>query len=151
MTKEERIYNEKVRLAALFEELDRAKFFAILGLIEMAAFMKITLDDLAEEISKNGTTDHYVNGGNQSGEKVSAQLSAFNKTCALYEKVTRQLMKELPYKAAAFHWNGRDEHEHLAFQRFKKSEEYEYYLSDDFKQKTEDARAKVIEMMLQGN
>lgn len=150
MSKTERIEAEKVRLAALFWNLPRDQFYALLGIIEQCAFLRITLDDLANEISENGATDTYNNGRNQSGEKISAQLQAYNRACTLYEKLTKQLLANLPNNRV-FNYPGASENDVTAFLNFRNASKIDYYLSDDYAKKIEEAKAKAIELMLQGN
>ena len=150
MSKEERIKAEKIRLAALFWNLPREKFYTLLGLIDQAAFLRVTLDDMQQAINADGVTDEYKNGENQTGVKISAELQAYNKTAALYEKITRRLMEHVPYESIK-RVPGSEENEWLAYKRFKDNEAIEFYLSDEYAAHLEEIKAKALELMAQGN
>ena len=60
--------------------------------------MAITLDDLEREISKEGVTEPYQNGANQSGIKKSAKAEVYNTTMKSYTAVIKQLNDMLPVK-----------------------------------------------------
>ena len=98
---ETRIKNEKDRLLCLFKGCDPIKISFADGLLDAAAFMRITLDDLSIEIMRNGTTENYNNGQHQSGCKPSAAISAFNLTVKNYSAVMKQLFSMFPEKKEA--------------------------------------------------
>lgn len=68
LEKEKRIKREMTRLNSLLRNLDAKKKIAVSSLIKNATFIAITLEDLQEEINKNGVTEKYQNGA--WGEKV---------------------------------------------------------------------------------
>ena len=149
MTKDERIQNERLRLAALFTDLERDQFYIVLGLIDQAAFLRVTLEDIQAETT---ATDEYKNGKNQHGQKISATLQAYNQTEKVYQKLIIQLMKYLPYvQHTKYRVPGADEHTMLAFKNFTESRDIDYYLSEEFNEKLQADRAKALELMLAGN
>lgn len=95
-TREQRIKAEKRRLAKLCEELPDGKRAIALPLVEQAAFLRITLDDLQVEINEAGCVEEYQNGRNQSGFKVTAALQAYNSTVKNYAAVCERLDRILP-------------------------------------------------------
>ena len=99
MTKDKRIKKEFDRLARLFAELPSNKLELVTPLMENAAFMRITLDDLQTQIVEGGTTDEYKNGENQFGRKISADIQAYNTTMKVYTSVIDRLAKMLPAEA----------------------------------------------------
>lgn len=149
MSKAEQIQRERVRLAALFVELPREKFYSLLGLIDRAAFLRVTLEEMQADFK---ATDIYKNGQNQEGEKISATLQAYNQTTKVYQKLMAQLMDYIPHeqrqKFRPMHW---DENEFLAFKNFQERQDLDFFLSDDFKNTLEKDRAKALELMLEGN
>lgn len=149
MDREQRIYNEKVRLASIFWKLPREEFFGLIGLIDQASFLRITLDDLQEEIANSGTTDDYQNGNNQSGKKISASLQSYNQTAKLYEKIIATLMKYVPINKD-YHPPGADDHEVVAYKNFQIRNEVDFYLSDEFRDKLATDKAKALNLMIQG-
>lgn len=149
MDKNELIQKERERLAALFVELPREKFYIVLGLIDQAAFLRVTLDEMQPELQP---TDEYKNGANQHGKKISATLQAYNQTEKVYQKLIAQLMDYLPYEQGKkYRIPFADENTLIAYKNFVDSQEIEYYLSDEFKNKLEADRSKALELMLEGN
>ena len=65
-------------------------------LLQNAAFMKVTLEDLQKAINENGVTDSYQNGANQSGTKASADLQAYNSLAKVYNALMDKLSAKLP-------------------------------------------------------
>lgn len=76
LEKQKRIKKETNRLKRLFSKIDDNKKKLVFTTIEDVAFMTITMQDLREQIVREGTTVEYKNGENQYGTKQSpdAQL-----------------------------------------------------------------------------
>ena len=96
ITIESRIKEELDRINGLFEDVDANQKAAMSSLIQNAAFMKVTLEDLQDNINKSGTTDEYQNGANQYGVKQSATLQAYNSLIKNYANVIKILTGLLP-------------------------------------------------------
>ena len=96
LSKDNRIFEELNRVSLYFENAaDNEK--AIIGpLIQNAAFMKVTLEDLQEIINREGVTEHYQNGANQHGIKPSAALQSYNNLMKVYASVIKTLSTYLP-------------------------------------------------------
>ena len=94
--KEERISKELKRLKAIYKDLPKNKLAIVTPLLENAAFMKITLEDLQKSINESGCSDEYKNGANQYGKKASADLQAYNSLIKNYNTVSDRLEKLLP-------------------------------------------------------
>lgn len=60
--KDRLVKNEIVRLTNLFKDIDRNRRLTAKGLIEEAAYMKITLQELKVEIDKHGPIDEMPQG-----------------------------------------------------------------------------------------
>lgn len=95
-TKEERIKKELNRLKRIYRVLTPNKLAIVTPLLENAAFMKVTLEDLQTIINDNGCSDEYKNGANQFGKKASADLQAYNSLIKNYNTVSDRLEKLLP-------------------------------------------------------
>ena len=95
-SKETRIKEELIRLKNLFCEVDANQRSMVDPLLQNAAFMKVTLEDLQESILIEGATDIYQNGANQKGMKTSASLQAYNSTMKIYASVIKTLAGLLP-------------------------------------------------------
>lgn len=76
LDKQKRVKKEVARLKRLFKEIDENKKKLVFATIDDVAFMSITMQDLRENIIRDGTTVEYKNGENQYGTKQSpdAQL-----------------------------------------------------------------------------
>ena len=96
ITKEKRISDEIKRISELFEEVDANQRAAAIPLIQNAAFMKVTLEDLQEIINTEGVTETYQNGANQHGVKQSATLQSYNSLIKNYAAVIKTLSSLLP-------------------------------------------------------
>lgn len=96
ISKEKRITKELKRLTELFAEVDGNQRSIALPLLQNAAFMAVTLQDLQETILESGTTDIYTNGENQTGVKQSAELQAYNSLIKNYASLIKSLSKLLP-------------------------------------------------------
>lgn len=94
--KETRISEVQRELVKLCEGLPEKKRAVALPLISQAAFMQVTLEDLQEEINKAGCTEEYQNGKNQSGNKATAALQAYNSMVKNYAGVCERLDRILP-------------------------------------------------------
>lgn len=95
-TKAERIAQELEKLNTLYRELPENKLKLLAQLIQNAAFMKVTLEELQETINAEGATDEYCNGANQFGRKQSANIQAYNSLIKNYNAVIDRLEKLLP-------------------------------------------------------
>ncbi len=95
-SKEDRIKREKNRLNKIYKALEPGKYALAFPLIENAAFMRITLDDLQAALNNNGCSEDYQNGANQFGKKASAELQAYNSLFKNYNTVMERLEKLLP-------------------------------------------------------
>ena len=100
MDKTERIEIEVKRLNKIFFKLELKTKKSVKSLIENAAFMAISLEDLQETININGLTEKYQNGANQWGVKKSAEIEIYNVMVKNNMAIVRQLTDLLP-KAAA--------------------------------------------------
>ena len=90
--KDARIKKEKLRLSGIFKLLpDDAKKTAE-KLIDNAAFMAVTLEDLQEYINEHGCTETYQNGANQSGKKKSSEVEVYNTMIKNYKAVIDTLL-----------------------------------------------------------
>ena len=79
LTKEQKIKKEISRLKKLYKDMPEQTMKKVISLIENAAFMEITLQDLQDDINKNGAVSEYQNGENQFGTKESPEASIYNK------------------------------------------------------------------------
>jgi hypothetical protein len=96
LTKDQRIQQEYERMKELFAAMPENELSFCDPLLQNAAFMKVTLEDLQQAINENGVTDQYQNGANQSGTKASADLQAYNSLAKVYNALMDKLSGKLP-------------------------------------------------------
>ena len=96
LTKDQRIKQEYERMLELFAAMPENELRFCDPLLQNAAFMKVTLEDLQEKINVNGFTDEYRNGAHQSGTKPSADMQAYNSLAKVYNALMDKLSGKLP-------------------------------------------------------
>ena len=94
--KHKKIKKEANRLKKLFTDLDENKKKIAKNLIENAAFMSITLEDLKKDIIKYGVKETYANGKEQYGFKESIESKTYNTMIKNYMNIIKQLNDMLP-------------------------------------------------------
>lgn len=94
--KNKTIKKEINRLKKLFKNLDENKMKLAKNLIENAAFMSTTLEDLKKDIIKYGVKETYVNGKDQFGFKESIESKTYNTMIKNYMNIIKQLNDMLP-------------------------------------------------------
>ena len=94
--KETRIAEVRKKLRGLCDGLAEKKRAVAIPLIDQAAFMQVTLEDLQAEINQGGCTEEYQNGKNQSGNKATAALQAYNCMVKNFAGVCERLDRILP-------------------------------------------------------
>lgn len=94
--KNKRIKKETNRLKKLFTNLEENKKKISEKLIENAAFMSITLEDLKKDIVKYGVKETYVNGKDQYGFKESIESKTYNTMIKNYMNIIKQLNDMVP-------------------------------------------------------
>jgi len=96
LDKEARIASEIKQITAIFVKMDNKMKTAVKSLIENAAFMAVTLQDLQEAINVNGVVEKYQNGANQYGVKKSSEVEVYNSMIKNYSSAIKQLTDLLP-------------------------------------------------------
>ena len=95
-TKEKRIKNETTRLKKIFKEIEPNLAVLAKRLIENAAFMAVTLQDLALEINEVGSVITSTNGNGFEVRSESPEQKAYNAMMQRYIQCTKQLSDMLP-------------------------------------------------------
>lgn len=93
---QKKIKAEKTRLLGIYKDLPEDIKKTADKLIDNAAFMAVTLDDLADYINEHGCTEEYQNGANQSGKKKSSEVDVYNTMIKNYKAVMDTLLGLLP-------------------------------------------------------
>ena len=96
--KEQRIAKKRAELMETFEEMPEEELKVASDLISQAAFLGVTLQDLAAAISEEGVVESYSNGGGQSGKKVSSNAKMYSTLLGKYTNIIVRLLKIVPVK-----------------------------------------------------
>lgn len=98
LPKEKRILKEERRLKKIFSENDgNKKFQAALGLIQRAAYMRITLEDYEEDILINGSVEKFSQSENQDPyDRKRPVVDLYNTMNTQYAKTIKQITDLLP-------------------------------------------------------
>ena len=96
VSKETRINAEIKKLNKIFTKMDTKNKKSIHSLIENAAFMSVTLEDLQNTINTQGVVSEYQNGENQWGTKKSPEIEIYNTMIKNHMSVMKQLTDLLP-------------------------------------------------------
>ena len=94
--KQKRIKKEVNRLRKLFKEIDENKKKLVLALIDDAAFLAVTMQDLRENIVRDGTTVEYKNGENQYGTKQSPDAQLYLAMSQKQTQAMKVLLESMP-------------------------------------------------------
>lgn len=100
-TIEQRIHAEQLRLRKVFRDLDANKMKVVSPLIDRAAFLAVHLQDLEEDLNKNGWTEEYTNGKDQSGIKRSAAADVHIALTKNLSTINKQLVELVPAEKKA--------------------------------------------------
>lgn len=87
----ERVKKEFNALKRLLRGCNSNKKELGLRLMDRAAFMLKTLEDLEEQIAVNGCISEYKNGENQYGTKKSPEIDVYNTMIKNYSGVIKQI------------------------------------------------------------
>lgn len=96
MAKDKRIEEEIDRITTQFESLGIKSLEILKGPIEEASFMKIKLNELKDQINKEGFTEVYQNGPNQTGIKKSSCIEIYNTMIKNYTTLMKEIMNRFP-------------------------------------------------------
>lgn len=94
--KSKAIKKELNRLKKLFKDLPENKKKISEKLIDNAAFMSVSLEELKKDIILYGVKETYVNGKDQYGFKESVESKTYNTTIKNYMAIIKQLNDMLP-------------------------------------------------------
>lgn len=91
-----RITKEKDRLLEIFKDLEPNKLKTCQALIDRAAFITISLEDLEDELNKTGWVEVYQNGENQFGMKKAAAADVHISLTKNLNAIVKQLLDLVP-------------------------------------------------------
>ena len=96
MKKTTRITREKNRLFEIFADLEPNKLSTCSALIDRAAFITVSLEDLEEQLNNTGWVEEYANGKHQNCLKTSAAAQAHISLTKNLTSITKQLLDLVP-------------------------------------------------------
>lgn len=91
-----RIKREKARLQEIFKDLEANKLSTCAALIDRAAFITISLEDLEAQLNETGWVETYQNGENQSGLKKAAAADVHISLTKNLNAIVKQLLDLVP-------------------------------------------------------
>lgn len=94
--KTEKIKKETRRLKKIFKDLEPNKLKTVDALISRAAFITVSLQELEEQLNRDGWVEEYQNGRNQSGLKKSAAAEVHISLTKNLSTIMKQLIDLVP-------------------------------------------------------
>ena len=91
-----RVLREKARLEELFKDLEPNKLQTCMALIDRAAFITVSLQDLEEHLNSTGWVEYYQNGETQSGWKKAAAADCHISLTKNLNTIIKQLLELVP-------------------------------------------------------
>ena len=95
LEKEKKIKQEINRLKKIFKDFEKDKAKILEGLINEAAFMKITLEETRQDLLQNGLTELFEQG-EQSFNRERPEVKIYTTFTQRYSVVMKQLIDLLP-------------------------------------------------------
>lgn len=97
MTKDARIKKEELRLRRIYKKIDKDNKAIIDGLIQRAAYMRITLEDWEEDIDENGYFEMFTQSEKTDPyERERPVIRLYNSMNKNYQTIIRQLSDLVP-------------------------------------------------------
>ena len=96
LDKTEKIKKETRRLKKIFKDLEPNKLKTVDALIARAAFITISLQELEEQLNRDGWVEEYQNGRNQCGLKKSASAEVHISLTKNLSTIMKQLIDLVP-------------------------------------------------------
>lgn len=94
--REKKTRKEKKRLTEQFQAIDEKKKKLVEGLIERAAFMRVLLEELEEDLNKNGYWEWFSQGDQAPYQRKRPAADLYNQTNKNYQSIIKQLSDLLP-------------------------------------------------------
>lgn len=94
--REKAVDREVDRLTKNFSKIDGKRRAIIRGLIQRAAFMRVSLDDLEDDLNTNGFTEQFSQGDQEPYERKRPTAELYNTMNANYQKIVKQLTDLVP-------------------------------------------------------
>lgn len=97
LTRDERIFQEEKRLRRIYKNIEEDKKGIIDGLIERAAYMRVTLEDWEKDIMENGYIEMFTQSEKTDPyERERPVARLYNTMNKNYQSLIKQLSELLP-------------------------------------------------------
>ncbi len=107
LTKDKRIKKEERRLKRIYKNIDKDNKAIIEGLIQRAAYMRVTLEDWEKDLMENGCTEMFTQSLNtppyERERPVARLYNTMNKN---YQSIIKQLSDLVPKEVKAVEDDG---------------------------------------------
>lgn len=101
LTKDEKIVKEKRRLNRIYKGIDQKKKQTVEGLIDLAAYQRVTLEEFKADLDEKGFTEWFQQGKDQDPyERKRPIADMYNSMSTAYQKTIKQLTDLLPKEDA---------------------------------------------------
>ena len=94
--KEERVKKEVRRLNRIYNKIEQKKKNTVQGLIQRAAYMRVSLEDFEEDLNENGWTEKFSQGNQEPYDRKRPVAEMYNSLSTNYQKIIKQLTDLLP-------------------------------------------------------
>lgn len=92
----QRVTIERNRLVKLYSELSDESMKKCSRLFDQMAFLALSIEELQDNITQEGTTVDYQNGKDQWGTKTNPDIDTLNKFMQQYRHTKKSIDEELP-------------------------------------------------------
>lgn len=101
ITKDERIAKEEKRLRQIYKNIDKDNKAIIDGLIQRAAYMRVTLEDWEKDIDLNGFIEMFTQSEKTAPyERERPVIRLYNTMNKNYQSIIKQLSDLVPKQSA---------------------------------------------------
>jgi hypothetical protein len=97
------VKKETNKLRKIYGDIDLPKKKNLEKLIDNAAWMAVSLEELRAQIDVEGYEETYRNGANQTGKKDSTAVKTYNTIIKNYNATIKLLMDQLPQSQQQTH------------------------------------------------
>lgn len=94
--KEKKIKAEKNRLNLIYKEMSDDKKRLVIGLVQRQAYLRISLDELENDLNENGYTEPFSQGNQEPYDRKRPNADIYTSMIANYMKIVKQLSDLLP-------------------------------------------------------
>lgn len=101
LSKEERIKKELSRLKKLYKEIPKNKLTLLTKLLDNAAYMAVTLEDLQQQVNEEGAIITIINGNGLETTTEHPAQKSYSVMVSKYASVIKQLGELLPEQPKA--------------------------------------------------